>query len=253
VSIDACAALVARADPDRWAAVLAAPIAARPALLVLYAYNIEVSRAPWVSSQSLICEMRLQWWRDVLAQSTPRAHEVALPLHELIENTKIDRAVLDAMAGARVWDVYSDPFESADDFDAYIDATSGGLVWACAQALGAGAGAEGAARAYGYASGLAAFLRAVPDLAARGRLPLRDDSDAAIAVLAQKGLEKLHLARSNRREIGSAWPAMLAGVQAGALLRLAHKSPALVRAGGLHLAPAPSRARLIWASITQRV
>jgi phytoene synthase len=193
-----------------------------------------------------------------LSQSAPRAHEVASPLHDLIEKTQIDRAVLDAMAGARVWDVYSDPFESADAFDAYIDATSGGLVWACAQALGAGGGeksaeAEAAARNYGYASGLAAFLRAVPDLAARGRVPLRDDSDAAIAALAQKGLEKLYLARSNRGEIGAAWPAMLAGVQAGALLRLAFKSPALVRAGGLHLAPAPSRARLIWASITGQV
>jgi len=257
MTIDACAALVARADPDRWAAVLAAPVQARASLIVLYAYNIEISRAPWASAQPLIAQMRLQWWRDILTETAPRAHEVAAPLRALLDQGRIDTAVLDEMARARMWDVFSDPFENIADFDDYIDATSGGLIWACAQALGAESGDQGAsaqvvARQYGYAAGLAGFLRAVPELCARGRVPLLDDSDAAIAALAQKGLQKLHLARSKRQDIGHGWPAMLAGAQAGPLLALAQKAPHLVRQGGLHLAPAPARARLIWASFTKR-
>lgn len=253
MSLDACAALVARADPDRWAAVLAAPPAARPPLIVLYAYNIEISRAPWASSQELIAHMRLQWWRDVLTDPTPKAHEVAGPLHELLAQGGIDRQILDDMAASRVWDIYSEPFESLHRFNRYIDNTAGGLAAACAMALGAGVQAVGVARAYGRAQGLANFLRAVPDLLAQGRKPLIDDSEDAIAALARQGLATLDLARSNRRDLGDAWPAVLASAQAGAILRRAAKYPYLVRHGGLTLAPAAARARLIWASLTRRV
>lgn len=253
MTIDACAALVARADPDRWAAVLAAPLQARAPLIVLYAYNIEISRAPWVSSQSLICEMRLQWWRDVLTAPTRPAHEVAGPLHDLIVQGGLDVATLDAMAAARIWDVYSEPFEGADHFSDYLDQTAGGLMAASAQVLGASAQGVAVAQAYGAAAGLAAYFRAVPELAARGRIPLIDESDQAIAELARKALASWNLARSKRRALGPAWPALLSGVQAGAILKRAARQPHLVRSGGLHLAPMQARARLIWASFTGRV
>ncbi len=253
MTIDACAALVARADPDRWAAVLAAPLPTRAKLIVLYAYNIEISRAPWASNQSLICEMRLQWWRDVLTAPTRPAHEVAGPLHDLIGQGGLEVAHLDAMAGARVWDVYSEPFENEAHFSAYLAQTAGGLMSASAQALGANSAGMAVAQDYGAAAGLAAYLRAVPELAARGRVPLLDDSDKAIAALARKSLDTLILARSKRSKLGQAWPALLAGVQTGAVLRMAARQPHLVREGGLHLAPMQARARLIWASLTGRV
>lgn len=254
MTIDACAALVARADPDRWAAVLAAPLSVRAPLIVLYAYNIEISRAPWASSQTLICEMRLQWWRDVLVSPTRPAHEVAGPLHDLIGHGKLDVAGLDAMAAARVWDVYSDPFEDADHFTQYLSQTAGGLMAASVQVLGAsGTDAMSVAQGYGAATGLAAYFRAVPELTARGRVPLIDDSDQAIAALAHAALTNWNLAVSKRRALAQAWPALLTGVQAGAVLKLAASNPVLVRTGGLHLAPMQARARLIWASITGRV
>ncbi len=253
MTIDACAALVARADPDRWAAVLAAPLSARAPLIVLYAYNIEISRAPWVSSQSLICEMRLQWWRDVLTAPTRPAHEVAGPLHDLIGQGGLDVATLDAMAAARIWDVYSETFEGEDHFSDYLDQTAGGLMAASAQVLGASAQGVAVAQAYGAAAGLAAYFRAVPELAARGRIPLIDESDQAIAELARNALASWNLARSKRRALGQACPALLSGVQVGAILKLAASQPHLVRSGGLHLAPMQARARLIWASFTGRV
>lgn len=253
MSVDACAALVARADPDRWAAVLAAPAAARAALIVLFAYNIEISRAPWASAQELIAQMRLQWWRDVLAEASPRAHEVAGPLHDLLAQGRVDKAVLDAMAAARVWEIYAEPFDSAADFAEYINATSGGLVWACAQALGAGAKAEPAARAYGTALGVANFLRAVPELMARGRKPLLDTRAEAVADCANRALHMWQSARAQRRDLGGAWPAALPCAQAGAILRLAARQPHLVLQGGLHLPPMQARARLIWASMMGRV
>jgi 15-cis-phytoene synthase len=57
MTVNACAALVQRGDPDRFAAVMAAPVEARARLFVIYAWNLEVARAPWVTSEPLIAEM----------------------------------------------------------------------------------------------------------------------------------------------------------------------------------------------------
>ena len=58
MSVAACAALVARGDPDRFLAVMAAPVAVRARLFPLYAWNLEVARAPWVTAEPLIAELR---------------------------------------------------------------------------------------------------------------------------------------------------------------------------------------------------
>jgi 15-cis-phytoene synthase len=89
MSLAACADLVSRADPDRFIAALAAPPEARPILIPLYAFNVEVSRAPWVTDEPMIAEMRLQWWRDALeeigAGRPPRAHEVVTELAGILD------------------------------------------------------------------------------------------------------------------------------------------------------------------------
>ena len=40
----------------------------RPNLFVLLAANIEISRAPWISSESLISEIRLRWWLEAFEE-----------------------------------------------------------------------------------------------------------------------------------------------------------------------------------------
>jgi phytoene synthase len=44
MSLNACAALVERSDPDRFRATMAAPVAARRVLFPIYAFNVEVTR-----------------------------------------------------------------------------------------------------------------------------------------------------------------------------------------------------------------
>ena len=180
MSLEACAALVERGDPDRFAAVMAAPVAARARLWPLYAFNLEVARAPWVTREAMIAEMRLQWWRDVVCEPRPRAHEVAGPLHALMAEVGLPVEVLDRMVAARRWDVYSEAFADRDAFNAYLDDTGAGLMWLAALALGAGPEAEVPVRAFGWATGLANYLRAVPELEARGRVPLVDGRPEAI-------------------------------------------------------------------------
>ena len=179
MSVDACAALVARGDPDRFLAVMAAPVAVRARLLPLYAFNLEVARAPWVTAEPLIAEMRLQWWRDVVAGGEARAHEVAGPLHGVIRAAGLPVDVMDRLIEARRWDIGREAFAGQAAMDGYLEDTAGGLMWLACVAAGS-SGGEQAARDIGWAAGLAAFLRAAPDLAARGRVPLVDDDPGAI-------------------------------------------------------------------------
>lgn len=249
MTLDACARLVEQGDPDRFAATMAVRPTARARLLPLYAYNLEVARAPWAASEPMIAEMRLQWWRDILEDPARRAHEVAGPLHDLIRAAALPIDVLDRMAAARRWDIWREPFEDRAAFDAYLDDTAGGLMWLAAKATGAAPEAEAPARALGRAAGLAAFLRAVPELAARGRRPLLDDRPEALAALAREGLGRLDQARQSRRMIG---PAALAAWQTGPLLRLAALAPERIAQGRLTLSEFTRRGRLLWAAATGR-
>ena len=93
--LTACAQLVETGDPARFAAVMAAPVAVRAKLFPLYAFNIEVSRAPWVTQEPMIAEMRLQWWRDALEEirerGVVRRHEVVARLAHILRPEDTER------------------------------------------------------------------------------------------------------------------------------------------------------------------
>jgi phytoene/squalene synthetase len=255
MSLAACAELVERADPDRFLAALAAPVAARRVLLPLFAFNVEVSRAPWVTEEPMIAEMRLQWWRDALEEigqgRPPRAHEVVGPLAEVLDGQGAE--VLDRAVAARRWDIYRDAFEDAAQFSDYIDATSGGLMWAAARALGAAPESEPVVRDFAWGAGLAAFLRAVPELEARGRRPLPDGRPGAVQALAREGLLRIARARRSRHGLtAGVAPALYPGWQAAAILRQAAAAPGRVAEGTLGLSEFSRRARLLALGLTGR-
>lgn len=255
MTLDACAALVQRGDPDRWAALMAMPVTARARLLPLYAYNLEIARAPWVTAEPVIAEMRLQWWRDVVANAASgaaRAHDVAGPLHDLIRDHGLDVGALDAMAAARRHDAWGEPFEDQGALWAFLGDTGGNLMWVSTQALGAGAAARDVARDLGTAAALAAYLAALPDLAARGRTGLPDPSPAAIRGLAQRGLDLLSRSVADRRVLGPGAVAGLSAWLARPLLRRALADPAAVPAVPLAVPEVTRRGRLLWVGLTGR-
>lgn len=244
MSLDACAELVARADPDRFLAAMAAPKMARRVLLPIYAFNVEVARAPWVTQEPMIAEMRLQWWRDALDEiasgGTVRRHEVVTPLADVLD---ADGArLLDGLVAARRWDITHDPFEDADAFETYIDATTGHLTWAAARALGAQD--EASVRVIAQGSGLANWFLAIPALEAAGRVPLVDGRPQAVRALAEQGLRRLR-SRASR----AARPALLATWRARALLRQAKADPTRVAEGTLGQSEFHRRSSLLWRSL----
>jgi len=255
MSFQACAELVQRGDPDRFLATMAAPVAARRVLFPLYAFNIEVSRAPWRTEEPMIAEMRLQFWRDVVeelaAGKPPRAHEVAAPLAKALPTDVIGD--LDGLIAARRWDIYKDPFEDRAHFDRYIDQTSGTLLWVAAQALGAADAAEPVVRDAAWAFGLAGFLRAIPALEKAGRVPLIEGTPQAVRDLAGEGLARLSSARARRSSIAAeAVPVLYAGWRAEAALKAARDIPERVIEGKLDESEFTRRARLFWVSATGR-
>ena len=250
--IAACAQLVDRADPDRFAATLATPVAVRGILFPLYAFNVEVARAPWVTTEPMIAEMRLQWWADALEEiatgAAVRRHEVVTPLAAVLD---VDAARdLAALVEARRWDIYTDPFEDQAQFTEYLAATTGRLLWVAARLLGAPAtDQEGVAQVSG-AIALANWFRAIPELEARGRMPLPDGRPETVAALAGEALRAL----SGQNRLGKpARQVLLSGWRARHALRQAQRDPMSVAEGRLQESEFRRRLTLLKSTLTGRI
>lgn len=248
--IQACAGIVLKGDADRFSAVMAAPVSMRDTLFPLHALAIEVARAPWATQEPMIAEMRVQWWRDALreiAEGKPaRRHEVVSPLADIL--TPETAALLDGFVEVRRWDIYKDPFDDETHLKDYLDQSSGAFYRAVCLSLGE---SETAALDFGYAVGLANFLKAVPDLEDRGRIPLLDGRPEGVAALAKTGLEALQRAKGQKQS-RVVRAAFLPGWQAESILKKAAKSPELVAQAALESSEAAKKARLIWKSMTGR-
>ena len=249
--IQACAEIVQKGDVDKFAAVMAAPVELRDVLFPLHALAIEVSRAPWVTKEPMIAEMRLQWWRDALAEiaddKAVRRHEVVTPLTKIL---RPDTArMLDGMVEVRRWDIYKDPFDDDAHFRDYIIQSSGGVYRAACQTLGE---SEASCDDFSYASGLANYLRAVPALEEHGRSPLLDGRSEAIHALAKTGLEALQKVRSARpsKRVRAVF---LSGWQTESILNSVVRDPGLVTRGALGSSDAVKKAKLIWMAFTRGV
>nr|WP_302476876.1 squalene/phytoene synthase family protein [Ruegeria arenilitoris] len=245
--------MVHRADPDRFMTAMAAPVQARAVLFPIYAMNIEVARAPWVTQEPMIAEMRLQWWRDALQQiaegPTVRRHEVVTPLSRVLSPHLA--AMLDEFVAVRRWDIYRDPFADEEHFEAYLTHSAGSLMVASAQALGAAD--ETVLRDFGYAVGVANWFRAIPELEARGRVPLLDGTPDGVRQLAERALDRMAAARARRVDVSDqARPALYVGWQADRVLRRVLAEPGRVAAGALDVGEIRRRASLIWTASTGR-
>ncbi len=79
---------VRESDRDRFLAALFAPEPARRALLALLAFDHELARPSTVTREPMLARIRLQWWRDAVAEAAsgapPRAQPVVEVLSEIV-------------------------------------------------------------------------------------------------------------------------------------------------------------------------
>ncbi|MCU4159494.1 squalene/phytoene synthase family protein [Acidiphilium sp. AL] len=202
----ALAALVRRADPDRFLGAIFAPAALRRDLLLLYAFNHELARAREVASSGPLALIRLHWWREVV-EGARRDHPLAAALRATLEKGTFDAGDLLGLIDAR--EAEAEPVPDRAAFLAYARGTSGGLMRIAGRLLGA-ADANGLAAlgdlGTGYA--IAAILRAAPALRAAGRDLLPQDGAGTTALIA--AARPLLAAVPPRAALAAALPAVLA-------------------------------------------
>jgi phytoene synthase len=205
-----CEQLVMEADKDRFLATLFAPAEHRKALYALYAFDIETARVSTVARQPLAGEIRLQWWREVLEgqrSDEALANPVASALVETLERYRLARERLVELVEARTFDLYTDPFATITELEAYAERT-GASVMICAADILGGAGAQGPvmARHAAVATVVCDLLRAFPSRVSRGQLQIpldvldRHGVDPA-DVLAGRTSDNLSAALAEMREL----------------------------------------------------
>jgi hypothetical protein len=94
-----CADLVRRFDRVRYLTTLFAPREARPGLWAVYAFALEVRRAR-EPREAIAREIRLQWWRDVVAAiyaGKPQDAPVARALCDAVKAHRLSRERIETL------------------------------------------------------------------------------------------------------------------------------------------------------------
>ncbi|HLI11448.1 MAG TPA: phytoene/squalene synthase family protein [Alphaproteobacteria bacterium] len=189
-----CAAEVRRHDPDRFLTALFAPADRREDLFALYAFNLEIAKTREVVSETLLGQIRLQWWREAIEgvyTGAPRAHQVVAPLARAIDRAGLARSRFDRLIDARETDLDDKPPATLADLLAYAEASSASLIELALEILGVrGEAATTAAHGVGIAWALIGLLRAVPFHARQRRLYLPQDLMSQAGVDAAQLLER---------------------------------------------------------------
>jgi phytoene synthase len=269
-----CLDQVRRFDRDRYLTALFAAASARDDLMALYAFNLEVAKTREMVREPMMGLMRLQWWRDAVAdiyRGSERRHQVVQPLAAAIRRRGLDRALLERLIDARESDLAETPPADLPALVAYVDATAGSLGILASQVLGGASGETAAAvRAVWIAWAVTGLLRAVPFHARHRRIHLPQDTLArhgldAHDILEQRRPPELaevvravadgargHLAAG--RELGRRvprrlLPVMLLGTLAAKYLRQLEAVNYDIYAPRLQAVPPGRVWRLLWASL----
>lgn len=126
-----CDPFVRARDEDRWLSAQYAPPPVRARLTALYAVHHEIERAPALVSEAPLGEIRLQWWREGLAEIATAKSARAHPALEGARAAGLDSdafAALQAAIDARARLLYGDPFRDAEDFAQWCGTAEGYLA-----------------------------------------------------------------------------------------------------------------------------
>ncbi len=264
--------LVKRDDHDRFLTAVFAPEGPRDGVMALYAFNAEVAKVRESVSENMIGQMKLQWWRDVIAAvydggTVPQGNPVVQALAETIATYGLSRVHFEALLEARARDMADDSPQDAMELEAYAEGTSARLTLLVLEVLGAREAASMAAGNHvGIAWALTGLLRAVLFHARTNRFLLPQDLMAAenltshdlqeqrnaakiakvIAQIAQAARAHIEKARAYRKQVDKrALPALLPATLADAYLKGLEKRRFDVF-DPRHVLQRPAAMRLAW-------
>ena len=169
-----CAEVVRTDDFARYASALFVPAPERRALLALYAFNVEICRVHAQVSQPLPGEIRLQWWRDMLAgkdHGGVEGNPIAAELLLAIRSYRLPVERLSRLIEEHQFDLYNDPMPTMAALEGYINDTSSALFSLAAAVMGPPSGeVEHLARHAGLAQGILQVMVSLPLDASQRRL-----------------------------------------------------------------------------------
>lgn len=169
-----CADLVRSHDFVRYASTLFVPPAERRAMLALYAFNVEIIRIRDQVSQPLPGEVRMQWWRDLLAGAAHGGEEgnpVAAELLLALRNCGLPAEPLSRLIDEHEFDLYNDPMPTLSALEGYVQETTSALFELAARLLSPpSAEIDHLARHAGFALGFVQMVASLPRDAARRQL-----------------------------------------------------------------------------------
>ena len=150
-SSDPVASFVRNADRERWLAVHYAPAAIRPALLSIHALDLELAKIVATTTEPMLGEIRLAWWREQL-EGLDRGQVPAQPVLQALAAEVLPRGVTGAALA-----LFEDAWVARldDDLATHVEARGRTVFGALAAVLG-GQDAEALGRS--WAAGEAARL-----------------------------------------------------------------------------------------------
>jgi phytoene synthase len=184
-----CADAVRRHDPGRYLTAISAPPAPRASLFALYAFNLELAKAVDQTSEPLLGEIRIEWWREAieaLFQGQTRQHMVLAALAETLARTPLDRGMFDALMVARVADLQTERYRGLTGLVHHAEESGGRLARLALETLGrSDDGCRAAACDVGTAWTLVGLMRSIGHHASRRRLYLPLDQLQAEGLTAE--------------------------------------------------------------------
>ncbi len=179
-ALSPAARLVREFDRDRFVTALFAPPDRREALMLLYAFNVEIAKVQESVKEPMAGMIRLQWWRDTLITGAEGGHcdnhPIARPLGELIRSHDLPLEYFDDLISARQDDLEGFSPSDLTEAERYAECSSAALTSLALAVLGAESEEfRQAGHHVGTAWGLIGNLRALGHHMSMGKLTLPHD------------------------------------------------------------------------------
>ena len=182
-----CEALRA-ADPDRYLVAALRTRGQTAGTVALYAFNVETASIRDRVREALPGEIRLQWWRDAIANDAAQGHPLAEALLAAIRDHGLPRQPFDDYLEARIFDLYDDPMPGRAELEGYCGETASALIQLACLVLDRDAAPSiaDAAGHGGCAQAISGLLRSLPLHRARGQCYVPKDLLAAAGTTAEE-------------------------------------------------------------------
>lgn len=124
--------IVRQQEPALFLLSLFAPAGARPALWALYAFYHEIAKTRDVVSETATGLIRLQWWREAVAEiysrRPPRRNEILPDLAAAVQKYGLDRADFDTIVYTHEFDLEGRNPATLEGLGHYAEGTHGALI-----------------------------------------------------------------------------------------------------------------------------